>query len=107
LKPTVKLKIKSKPGTDGTIYAASCCVGSTDSKPANNIARIVFKPTAGHSGTGGGTGSGSGGGSTGGQGGGGGLPVTGTPVALIAGVGGAVLVLGIVLMVVFRRSARD
>ncbi|MFI7599147.1 peptidase [Actinoplanes sp. NPDC049681] len=94
IKQTLKLKIKSKPGTDGTITAESCCVGSTESDKANNTARIVF--------TGGGSGSGSGG-DEGGSGGGGGLPITGTPVALVAGIGGAAVVLGIVLMVVFRR----
>lgn len=83
--PTVKLKIKSTPGNDGTIYAASCCVGSTDSNKANNTARIVFSTGEG------------------GSGGGGGLPVTGSPVSLVAGIGGAVVALGIVLMFVFRR----
>jgi hypothetical protein len=88
---TVRLKIKSTPGKDGTIYAESCCVGSTDSNKANNTARIVFT-------TGGGTGA------TGDDGGsGGGLPITGSPVALVAGIGGAVVVIGIVLMFVFRR----
>ena len=88
---TLKLKIKSAPGTDGTIYAESCCVGSTETNKANNTTRIVFAAA----------GTGSGGGGEGGEGGG--LPITGSPVALIAGIGGAVVVLGFVLMVVFRR----
>ncbi|MEV8506321.1 peptidase [Actinoplanes sp. NPDC051475] len=92
IKPTVKLKIKSTPGTDGTITAESCCVGSTDSNKANNTARIVF------TGTGAGNGD-----DEGGSGGGGSLPITGTPVALVAGIGGAAVVLGIVLMVAVRR----
>ncbi len=87
---TVKLKIKSAPGTDGTIYGESCCVGSAESDRSNNTARIVFGASDG---------------SGGGAGGGGGLPVTGTPVALVAGTGGAVVVLGLVLMVVFRRRS--
>ncbi len=86
--PTVRLKIKSTPGNDGTIHAESCCVGSTDSNKANNTARILVGDANG--------------GDQGGSGGGG-LPVTGTPVALLAGIGGAVVVLGIVLMVLFRR----
>ena len=89
---TVKLKITSTPGADGTIHGESCCVGSTESDKSNNTAPIVFSAPAD------GSGDGSGGGT-----GGGGLPVTGTPVALVAGVGGAVLVLGLVLTVGFRR----
>jgi hypothetical protein len=88
----VRLKIKSAPGNDGTIHAESCCVGSTDSNKANNTARIVFSAAAGGDGGPGGDG-----------GSGGGLPITGSPVLLIAGIGGAVLVLGVALMLVFRR----
>ena len=80
---TVQLRIKSTPGDDGTIYGESCCVGSTDSDKSNNTAAIVF--------------------ATDGEGGGGGLPVTGAPVGLVAGIGGAVVALGLALMVVFRR----
>jgi hypothetical protein len=85
LKPTLRLKIKSTPGTDGTIHAESCCVGSTESNPSNNTVSIVFSAEAGSGGSGGG------------------LPVTGSPIVLTAGIGGAVVVLGIVLMLVFRR----
>ena len=86
---TLKLKIKSAPGSDGTIYAQSCCVGSTETNKANNTAKIVFTS--------------SGSGDTGSGGSGGGLPITGTPVAVIAGVGGAVALAGVVLAFVFRR----
>ncbi|WP_433303964.1 peptidase [Actinoplanes sp. CA-030573] len=92
---TLKLKIKSTPGSDGTILAQSCCVGSTETDKADNTARIVFAAAGG-----------SGGGSAGdpGSGGsGGGLPITGTPIALIAAIGGAVMAAGIVLAFVFRR----
>ena len=47
------------------------------------------------------TGNGAGSGGTGGSGGG--LAITGSPVALVAGLGGAVVVLGLVLMFAFRR----
>jgi LPXTG-motif cell wall-anchored protein len=86
IRATVKLKIKSTPGTDGTIVARSCCVGSTESRPANNTARIVI--TSGTGGTGGA---------------GGGLPVTGAAAGTLAAAGGAVLALGVVLLVLVRR----
>lgn len=92
IKATVKLKIKSAPGTDGTIVVDGA-TSSTESKPENNTARIVVTTAEGGSG-----GSGDG---TGGSGGG--LPVTGAPAAALAGVGVAVLALGAVLFVVFRR----
>jgi hypothetical protein len=97
LEPTVKLKIKSTPGKNGTIYAESCCVGSTDSNKANNTARIVF------TGGGGPAPAGQNGGNAGNGENGDSLPITGSPVALVAGIGGAVVVVGIVLMFVFRR----
>jgi hypothetical protein len=84
IRATVKVKIKSTPGTDGTIVATNIGV-SPESKPANNTARIVI--TAG--GDDGGTG--------------GGLPVTGAPAGLIAGAGAAGLALGVALLVLFRR----
>ncbi|MEV6601712.1 LPXTG cell wall anchor domain-containing protein [Actinoplanes sp. NPDC051346] len=87
---TVKVKIKSAPGDDGTIHAESCCVGSTDSNKANNTARIVFAGADG-------------GNDQGGAGGGASLPITGTSVSLIAATGGAAVVLGIAVMVLFRR----
>jgi hypothetical protein len=83
IEATVKLKIKSTPGTDGTIVARGCCVGSTESRPANNTARIVIT-----SGTGGA---------------GGGLAVTGAAAGTLAAAGGAVLALGVVLLVLVRR----
>ena len=79
---TVKLKITSAPGADGTIQAGYCCVASTETNKANNTARIVFA---------------SGGGS------GGGLPITGSNTTVIAGAGGAVVVLGVGLALLFRR----
>ncbi|NMO55677.1 peptidase [Actinoplanes sp. TBRC 11911] len=93
---SVKLKIKSTPGTNGTVYAVSCCVGSTESNKANNTAKIVF------SGGGGGTGTDADTDTAGGSGAG--LPITGSPVALVALVGGVVLVLGVVLLLVVRRK---
>lgn len=66
---------------------------STESNPTNNTARIVI--------TGGQGGSGDGSGGSGGSGGG--LPVTGAPAVALAGVGAAVLALGAVLFVMFRR----
>ncbi|MEU7864611.1 DUF11 domain-containing protein [Nonomuraea sp. NPDC049141] len=79
---TVQLKIKSEPGTDGTVHARS--VGaSAESNPPNNTARIVI--------------------TTDGGGSGGGLPVTGVPAGFLAGAGAAVLALGAVLIVLFRR----
>ncbi|MGN9813163.1 peptidase [Micromonospora sp. BQ11] len=86
---TVKLKIKSAPGADGTIVVDGA-TSSTESKPANNTARIVFA-----------SGGGSGGDDDGGSGGG--LPVTGAPAMALAGTGVAVLALGAVLLVLFRR----
>lgn len=80
---TVQLKIKSEPGTDGTIHARSVVVGSSESYPPNNTAKIVI--TADGGGTGGG------------------LPVTGAPAGLLAGAGAAVLVLGAALIMLFRR----
>ncbi|GAB3950469.1 peptidase [Micromonospora vulcania] len=88
IKATVKVKIKSTPGTDGTIVAHSV-TEATESKPDNNTARIVI-----NTGTAGGDDNG---------GSGGGLPVTGAPAAALAGAGAAVLALGAVLLVMFRR----
>ncbi|MEU1840541.1 peptidase [Micromonospora chersina] len=93
IKATVKLKIKSAPGTDGTIVVDGA-TSSTESNPANNTARIVIT---------GGSGDGNGGSGDGNGGSGGGLPVTGAPAVALAGVGAAVLALGAVLFVMFRR----
>ncbi|WP_327026894.1 LPXTG cell wall anchor domain-containing protein [Micromonospora sp. NBC_01739] len=84
IKATVKIKIKSEPGTDGTIVADGAMY-SSESKPENNTARIVINTGDGDGGTGGG------------------LPVTGTSATLLAGVGAAVLAVGAVLLVMFRR----
>ncbi|RLP98307.1 peptidase [Micromonospora sp. CV4] len=92
IKATVQLKIKSAPGTDGTIVARSV-TSAAESKPENNTARIVITNGA----NGGGADNGDDGGS------GGGLPVTGAPAAALAGTGAAVLALGAVLLVLFRR----
>ncbi|MET7968188.1 peptidase [Micromonospora sp. NPDC005305] len=89
IKVTVKLKIKSTPGTNGTIVVDGA-TSSTESKPENNTARIVITGAEGGSGDGSG-------------GSGGGLPVTGAPAAALAGGGAAVLALGAVLFVMFRR----
>ncbi|MET7951943.1 LPXTG cell wall anchor domain-containing protein [Micromonospora sp. NPDC005324] len=89
IKSTVQVKIKSAPGTDGTIVARSVTAAS-ESKPENNTAQIVI--TSGTAG---------GGDDEGGSGGG--LPVTGAPAAMLAGGGAAVLVLGAALFVLFRR----
>jgi hypothetical protein len=83
IKATVQLKIKSTPGTDGTIVVKSDGVGSTESKPANNRARIVVD--SGSDGTAGG------------------LVITGAPTGLVAGVGAAALALGVTIVVLFRR----
>ncbi|MEU8214935.1 peptidase [Micromonospora taraxaci] len=93
IKSTVQVKIKSTPGTDGTIVAQSVVTGATESKPENNTARIVITTGDGGAGTGDGDNGGSGGG----------LPVTGAPAAMLAGGGAAVLALGAVLLVMFRR----
>jgi hypothetical protein len=85
IKATVKVKIKSAPGTGGTIVATSMGVASTESKPANNTARIVITGGSGDGGSGGG------------------LPVTGAPIALLAGAGAGGLALGVALLVLFRR----
>ncbi|MFC0099949.1 peptidase [Micromonospora marina] len=94
IKPTVKLKIKSTPGTDGTIVVDGA-TSSTESKPENNTARIVVAVGNG------GPGTGDSGDGTGGTGGG--LPITGAPAATLAGVGTVVLAAGAVLFVLFRR----
>jgi hypothetical protein len=87
------------PGKNGTIYAESCCVGSTESNRATNTARIVFTGGAG----GGPAPAAQNGGSTGNAENGGSLPHHRFALALVAGIGGAVVVIGIVLMFVFRR----
>ena len=80
---TFRLKIKAEPGTDGTIVVRNSGP-STESKPANNTAAIVINaPDTG--------------------GGGGGLPITGTPVGLIAIVGAGTVALGAVFLLLTRR----
>ncbi|MEU5910654.1 peptidase [Micromonospora sp. NPDC047527] len=91
IKSTVRVKIKSAPGTDGTIVARNSGP-ATESKPENNTAQIVIN-----------TGTAGGGGGDDNGGSGGGLPVTGAPAAMLAGGGAAVLALGAVLLVMFRR----
>ncbi|WP_430498797.1 LPXTG cell wall anchor domain-containing protein [Micromonospora trifolii] len=93
IRSTVEVKIKSTPGTDGTIVAGSDTAAS-ESKPENNTARIVITSGTAGGGTGGGDDEG---------GSGGGLPITGAPAAMLASAGAAVLVLGAALLVLFRR----
>ncbi|MDG4762721.1 LPXTG cell wall anchor domain-containing protein [Solwaraspora sp. WMMD406] len=83
---TVRLKVISTPGDDGTITAGSSGP-STESDPSDNTVPIVFT-TAG-----------------GGAGGGGDdeLPITGSSTGLIAAVGGATVLLGVLLVVGARR----
>jgi hypothetical protein len=86
IKPTVQLKIKSTPGTDGTIVVDGA-TAAKEYKPANNTAKIVIT-TDGDGGTGGGDP---------------GLPITGAPAALVAGTGAAALAVGVAVLMVFRR----
>ncbi|WFE22473.1 peptidase [Solwaraspora sp. WMMD937] len=92
---TLQLKIKSTPGTDGTIVAES--VGpSTESDPSNNTVAIVF------------TGAGD---DPDGEPGGGGagdgdeLPITGASVGTVVGVGAVAVALGVALLLTVRRRA--
>jgi hypothetical protein len=82
LKPSVRVKIKSAPGTDGTIVVSSIGVASAESEPANNTAAIVITTSGGS---------------------GGGLPVTGASAGIVAGAGAAVAALGVGLFMVARR----
>jgi hypothetical protein len=41
---TIPLKIKSRPGPDGRVYAEGEIVAGTESRPANNRARIIVRP---------------------------------------------------------------
>ncbi|MFY1653048.1 peptidase [Solwaraspora sp. WMMB762] len=90
---TLQLKIKSTPGTDGTIVADSGGP-STESDPSNNTVAIVF------------TGAGDdpddepGGG---GAGSGDHLPITGVPVGTVVGVGVVAMALGVALLLTVRR----
>ncbi|WJK33643.1 peptidase [Solwaraspora sp. WMMA2065] len=90
---TLQLKIKSAPGTDGTIVADSGGP-STESDPSNNTVAIVF------------TGAGDdpddepGGG---GAGDGDYLPITGAPVGTAAGVGTVAVALGVALLLLTVR----
>jgi LPXTG-motif cell wall-anchored protein len=76
------VKIKSAPGTDGTIVVSSIGVASAESEPANNTAAIVITTSGGS---------------------GGGLPVTGASAGIVAGAGAAVAALGVGLFMVARR----
>lgn len=89
IKTSVKLKIKATPGDDGVIVVDGA-MSSTESNPKNNTARIVID-------------TGAGGGAGGGGGSGGGLPITGAPAAMLAGVGAVVIALGATVLVLFRR----
>lgn len=82
IKASVQVKIKSAPGTDGTIVVSSTGVASTESDPANNTARIVITTDGGS---------------------GGGLPVTGPATGALAGGGAGVAALGLAFLVMSRR----
>ncbi|WFE25982.1 peptidase [Solwaraspora sp. WMMD791] len=89
---TVRLKILSTPGDDGTITAGSGGP-STESDPSDNTVPIVFTAP---------------GGGPGGGGGGGGddeLPITGASTGTIAAVGGAAVLFGLLLVAGARRRA--
>jgi hypothetical protein len=75
LRHTVRLKIKSSPGTDGTIVV-DATMESTESDPADNTAAIVITGTGGEGGS---------------------LPVTGPSTGLLAGAGTGMVVLGAAL----------
>ena len=85
------LKVKSRVGGGGKIVVHGGGVGSTESDPRNNTVLFSAVPPT----SGGGSG-----------GGGGGLPITGAPIALVAGAGGLAAVLGLVLLLATRRRAR-
>ncbi|WP_144126374.1 LPXTG cell wall anchor domain-containing protein [Catellatospora sichuanensis] len=84
-----RFEIVAESGTDGAVDLTSIDMGEphTDPNNANNIAKITL-----------------GGGDTDGNGGtGGGLPVTGVQTGVIAGVGGALVLLGGVVFLTARR----
>lgn len=85
VKETMKLRIVSTPGDDGTLRVRPY-PESAESNPANDEVKLVV--TVGGSGDGGG----------GGSGGGGGLPVTGANTALLGGIGGGIVVIGAALI---------
>jgi LPXTG-motif cell wall-anchored protein len=82
IRSTVRVKIKSAPGKDGTIVAKSVGLASAESKPSNNTVRIVISSSGGS---------------------GGGLPVTGAPAGTLIGVGAGVVLFGLVALVLVRR----
>jgi hypothetical protein len=77
------VKIKSTPGTNGSIAVRSI-EPSAELKPENNTAKIVINEPSG----GGGAGE---------------LPITGVRVGLIGGIGAGAVVLGAVLFLLTRR----
>ncbi|MEQ4301504.1 hypothetical protein ABNF97_08950 [Plantactinospora sp. B6F1] len=83
----IRLKIKSTPGTDGTITIRALGP-STETGPKSNTAQLLINKPGG------------GGGADGGDDG---LPITGVRTGPIAAVGAAALLLGAVLLLVGRR----
>lgn len=79
---TIRVKINSTPGTDGTI-TVNPSGPSEELEPENNTAKIVINESTG--------------------GGGGELPITGVQVGLIAAIGGGSLAIGTLLFLVARR----
>ncbi|MBF9133201.1 hypothetical protein I0C86_30190 [Plantactinospora sp. S1510] len=82
VKTTIKLRIISTPGDDGTLTVRPGS-GPTEVNPDNNVAKLVINVGSG--------------------GGGGGLPVTGAKAGVVVGIGAGVLALGAVLFLVARR----
>lgn len=95
VKGTMKLRIISTPGDDGTLRVESSGE-PTESDPANNEVKLVV--------TVGGNGNGNG---NGGGGGGGGLPITGANTALLGAIGGGIVVIGAALVHFARRRRTE
>ncbi|MFI6762361.1 peptidase [Micromonospora sp. NPDC050417] len=91
----LRIKITSTPGSNGTITVNSYGP-SPESKPENNVAKIVF-------GTSGNGDTGDDDSDEGGAGADSGLPITGVQAGLIGGIGGAVLIAGATLFLLARR----
>ncbi|MEV4346771.1 peptidase [Actinoplanes sp. NPDC049596] len=99
----LQLRVKSAPGGGGRITVRGTEVGSTEAKWSNNTVAIVLPAATPPPATPPATGGGGGGG--GGAGGGGSLPITGGPVALTAGSGVAMTVVGVLLLLATRRRS--
>jgi len=84
---TIKLRIVSTPGDDGTL-TVDPYLEPADPDLANNVAKLVVTVGDGAGGEGGGDG---------------GLPVTGAKAGIVGGIGALVVALGVVLFLVARR----